>query len=97
MQEKKEKIFDTPEEASEFRKRLLEIKKNRFNNSNRKVAYTLDVGMSSVLRWFSNDQNLPSIKALMRISKITGLSLDYIMFGKIYNDIDKAMNDILNK
>ena len=94
MQEKKENIFKTPEEASKFRERLLEIKKNHFNNSNRKIAHTLDIATSSVLRWFSKEQSFPRIKTLLEMSQITGLSLDYIMFGKIHNDIDKAMSNM---
>lgn len=97
MQEKKENIFETIEEANKFRERLLEIKKNHFNNSNTTIAKTLSIARSSASDWFSKEKSFPKIKTLMQISQITGLSLDYIMFGKIYNNIDKAMNDILNK
>ncbi|MGV3279196.1 multiprotein-bridging factor 1 family protein [Rickettsiales bacterium LUAb2] len=64
----------------DFRDRITKII-NEYPNSEKELAKELNVSQGTINRW-KNQKLLPKVDLLAKLSIITNLSLNYIIFGQ---------------
>ncbi len=84
-------ISFTKEERENLFSRLLEIKKIYFQDLQIVMKEKLKLGS---MVWLKK-KYLPAVKTLMKISKVTGLSVDYIVFGEEKTQLEEENNILL--